>query len=107
MPGGVFTSKLHNTIVQNGANGSNSSFKETLILAESVRTDEVAAFDKEHDMNKAVVGLSIVLALAATPALGRTKFHRAHQATYHSTYDPSDWRTWPPSKANDIPWAPF
>ncbi|HEV2968381.1 MAG TPA: hypothetical protein VGY55_00235 [Pirellulales bacterium] len=58
-------------------------------------------------MNKAVVGLSIVLALAATPALGRTQFHRAHPATCHSTYDPSDWRTWPPSKANDVPWAPF
>jgi hypothetical protein len=105
--GGVFTSKPLNKIVQIGANGSNSSFKQALILAESVRTDEFAALDKEHDMNKAVAGLSIVLALAATPALGRTKFHRAHPATNHSTYDPSDWRTWPPSKANDIPWAPF
>jgi hypothetical protein len=21
--------------------------------------------------------------------------------------DPSDWQTWPPNKANDVPWAPF
>ena len=59
-------------------------------------------------MKKAVAGLSIVLALAAaTPTLARAPSHRAHPANHGATYDPIDWRTWPPSKANDVPWAPF
>jgi hypothetical protein len=68
----------------------------------------ITFLDEEHHMKKVMAGLSIVLALAAaTPAFARSHAHRAHPATYGSTYDPSDWHTWPPSKANDVPWAPF
>jgi len=55
-------------------------------------------------MKTAMAGLFIVLAVAATPALGRARSHHANMTT---TYDSSDWHNWPPSRANDIPWAPF
>jgi hypothetical protein len=68
----------------------------------------ITFFDKEIHMKNVMAGLSIVLAVAATtPALARSQAHRSHPATSGATYDPSDWRTWPPSKANDVPWAPF
>jgi len=58
-------------------------------------------------MKKALAGLFLVLALGAFPALGQTHSHRSHPGSYESTYDPSDWNTWPSSKANEVPWAPF
>jgi hypothetical protein len=58
-------------------------------------------------MKKALAGLSLVLALGAVPASGQAHSHHSHAGSYESTYDPSDWHTWPPSKANDVPWAPF